>query len=378
MSTTVDPLPASAFRHAIGHFTSGVTVLTTRSDGQDFGATASAVTSLSMEPPMLLVCVNLKSATQRAIEASGSFGVNILSADQGPLAARFATSIADKFEGVAYRRGELGMALLDGALAQLECTVSDTIIGGTHRVFLAEVRTASVRDGDPLAYYRGQFGRFGLTQDDDALDRVHRLVLRRSLPLEEPLDPQVLAVRLEVPVTSVLYALTRLLADHLVERRAATGFFQVPVDVERCDAAFEAKRVIDAGAAVLAIERAHDAELEALVATAAAMPSSDVVTDAAAVDGYVAANDGFHEQMIALAANPALLDAYRRLNLPGIMTQVLGHRNAESDELVNDHLLLAGAMRERDLGRVQELLETHHRRGLEAYRAAIESSGGRI
>ena len=79
------------FRHVIGHFASGVTVLTTRHGDEDFGATASAVSSLSLEPPMLLVCLHMRSNTQEAIHASGRLGVNILDEDQGMVAERFAS-----------------------------------------------------------------------------------------------------------------------------------------------------------------------------------------------------------------------------------------------------------------------------------------------
>jgi flavin reductase (DIM6/NTAB) family NADH-FMN oxidoreductase RutF len=95
------------FRHVIGHFASGVTVLTTRNGDEDFGATASAVSSLSLEPPMLLVCLNRRSSTQEAIHASGRLGVNILDEDQGIVAERFASPRGtDKFAGLNVQRGD--------------------------------------------------------------------------------------------------------------------------------------------------------------------------------------------------------------------------------------------------------------------------------
>ena len=100
------------FRHVIGHFASGVTVLTSRDKDDDFGATASAVSSLSLEPPMLLVCLNTRGSTQQAIHASRAFGVNILDEDQGIVAERFASPHGPKFEGLNVERGEDGMPLL--------------------------------------------------------------------------------------------------------------------------------------------------------------------------------------------------------------------------------------------------------------------------
>ena len=108
------PEDKETFRHVIGHFASGVTVLTTRGDDQDFGATASAVSSLSLEPPMLLVCLDQRSSTQEAIHATGRFAVNILDENQGAgVAERFASRRGtDKFADLAVERGEGGVPLL--------------------------------------------------------------------------------------------------------------------------------------------------------------------------------------------------------------------------------------------------------------------------
>lgn len=152
---------AEEFRHVIGHFISGVTVITAVSDGQRFGATASAVSSLSLEPPMLLVCVNSRSATAAAIEGAGVFAVNILAEDQDQLALSFARSGTDKFRDVAVSEGEHGVPLLDGSLAQIECRVVNQARGGTHAVFFGEVGRAQAGEGRPLGYFRGRFGRLG-------------------------------------------------------------------------------------------------------------------------------------------------------------------------------------------------------------------------
>ena len=153
------------FRHVIGHFASGVTVLTTRSGGEDFGATASAVSSLSLEPPMLLVCLNTRGSTQEAIHASRVFGVNILDEDQGIVAERFASSRGAKFDGLNVDRGAGDVPLLADSLAYCECSVAEDVVAGTHRVFLANVTRAVAREGSPLTYFRGRFGRFEVEQD---------------------------------------------------------------------------------------------------------------------------------------------------------------------------------------------------------------------
>ena len=161
-----DACDGERYRHVIGHFATGVTVITSHHDGVDHGATASAVSSLSLDPPSLLVCLNRTTATEAAVRASGTFVVNILREHQGDLARRFAGRHGDKFAGVATARTALGEPVLADALARLECRVRDVVPGGTHTVFFAEVLHAEAHDGAPLAYYRGRFGR--LRADEEA------------------------------------------------------------------------------------------------------------------------------------------------------------------------------------------------------------------
>jgi 4-nitrophenol 2-monooxygenase / 4-nitrocatechol 4-monooxygenase, reductase component len=158
-------LTSDEFREVISHFASGVTVITALHDGRPYGTTASAVTSLSLEPPMLLVCMNKASETGRAVAQSKHFGVNILGADQVDLAERFAQKGGDKFAGVPVSSGKWDEPLFDEALATLECRVAEETTGGTHYVFLAEVESGAARGGAPLAYFKGEFGRLELTRD---------------------------------------------------------------------------------------------------------------------------------------------------------------------------------------------------------------------
>jgi flavin reductase (DIM6/NTAB) family NADH-FMN oxidoreductase RutF len=158
-------LTSDEFREVISHFASGVTVITAVHDGRPFGTTASAVSSLSLEPPMLLVCMNKQSETGRAVAESKRFGVNILGAHQVDLAKRFAQKGSDKFAEVPVTPGKSGEPLFEEALATLECRVVEETTGGTHYVFLAEVESGAARGGAPLAYFRGEFGRLELTRD---------------------------------------------------------------------------------------------------------------------------------------------------------------------------------------------------------------------
>jgi flavin reductase (DIM6/NTAB) family NADH-FMN oxidoreductase RutF len=164
MTTAAQPLVTpDEFRHVIGHFASGVAIVTTHLEGVDHGMTASAIASLSLEPPMLTVSLHRRSPTQDAVERSGRLAVNILREGQGDLAHWFAAPRPEKFAAVDVARSRNNLPLLSDALATIECTVEDAMIGGTHRVFLARVEQAEV-DGDavssPLAYFRGSFGHF--------------------------------------------------------------------------------------------------------------------------------------------------------------------------------------------------------------------------
>lgn len=160
----LQPLTPLAFRDVIGHFASGVTVISTSVDGTLHGTTASAITSLSLEPPMLLICMNRSSATGQAVAQSGAFAVNILGEGDDELARRFAGKGADKFDGVRVTVGDHGQPLLPDALAQLVCRVTQQVEAATHVVFFAEVHEATARPGHPLAYYRGKFGRLAFDE----------------------------------------------------------------------------------------------------------------------------------------------------------------------------------------------------------------------
>ena len=372
-AATFDP---TRFRQVIGHFATGVAVITTRHDDRDHGMTASAVSSVSLEPPMLLVCANLRSPTQAAMLAAGAFAVNILREGDDALAERFARPRDDKFEGVDIRRGALGAPLLERALARIECEVADSLVGGTHRVFLGAVRDAQVEAGTPLAYYRGRFGRLELATDEEALDRLRRAVLMRAHPLDAPLNPSELADEAGVDEPSVHYALTRLVAEGLVERRTE-GHMQVPLDARTSDEALEAKLAIDLAAARMATERASDEALDTLVAEAEAIPpASDGAPDA--IEAHVEATERFHERAIELAGNPALVRAYRQLSLPGISLRVLAADLADAERLRQDHVDIADAMRRRDWPALQARLRDHSERGRLAHRRAIARAGGRI
>jgi flavin reductase (DIM6/NTAB) family NADH-FMN oxidoreductase RutF len=142
------------FRQVMGHFATGVTVVTTAYEGELYGMTVSSFASLSLRPSLILICVDRTIPTHEAIGAAGCFVVNILEKRQEHLSRRFATTTNDKFKGVAWHTGQLGLPVLEGVLAVIECRLHSALAGGDHTVFIGEVTDAEVYEGTPLLYYR--------------------------------------------------------------------------------------------------------------------------------------------------------------------------------------------------------------------------------
>jgi flavin reductase (DIM6/NTAB) family NADH-FMN oxidoreductase RutF len=152
---------AGEFRQAMSDFAAGVTVVTSvGDDGEPVGTTASAVTSLSLDPPLVLVCFDRASLTLRAIRAHGAFVVNVLAAPQQHLSANFARPrLAAVWDGVRHWPGRTGGPRLDGVLAAVECTVKNRLPGGDHEIVVGRVHHVEISDNGaaPLVYWRGSY-----------------------------------------------------------------------------------------------------------------------------------------------------------------------------------------------------------------------------
>ena len=148
----------SELRRVMGHFATGVTVITTRDEnGRPFGLTANAVTSVSLTPPLILVCVDKTADTYPYFDRSKVFTVNILSDTQEGISRRFATTGIEKFEGVGYHRTETGCAVLDDAVGHLDCRIIDSYDAGDHTIYMGEVLSADANDVPPLLFFRGGY-----------------------------------------------------------------------------------------------------------------------------------------------------------------------------------------------------------------------------
>ena len=151
---------ARELRRAMSTFCTGVTIITTRDDaGRPFGLTANAVTSVSLVPPLLLICVDRKAESHAHFFTSKVFVVNILSEGQEDVSRRFAVSGGDKFTDVACHAGRLGAPVLDGTLAHLECRIVETHEGGDHVIHIGEVEHVEIHSGRPLLFFQGKYER---------------------------------------------------------------------------------------------------------------------------------------------------------------------------------------------------------------------------
>jgi DNA-binding GntR family transcriptional regulator len=216
---------------------------------------------------MILVSLNKQSETGRAISSCGYFAVNILGEGDAGLAVRFAQKGGDKFEGVHVAESGCGAPILADALASLECRVVEEVSAATHVVFLAEVESASAREGTPLAYFRGRYGRLEL-------------------------------------------------AEGVLERGPGGEFVVPPLTQEAVEGALRARSAIESGAAALTVGSISGDEL------AEARTVVDQVKDAGSVKDWLDGERRFGDRIVTLARSPELLDAHRRIDVEAGLNQL--------------------------------------------------------
>jgi len=166
MSVTAD-----AFREALAQWASGVTIVTSRRGEMLHGMTVSAFASVSLEPPLVLVCADKGSDTHGVIAASGCFAVNVLGRAHEALSDKFAVPKDEhlRFEGVSHAAAETGAPMLDEALVSIDCRVEAAHDAGDHVIYVGRVLALRRREGDPLVYHRGRYRALAEERDDRAL-----------------------------------------------------------------------------------------------------------------------------------------------------------------------------------------------------------------
>jgi flavin reductase (DIM6/NTAB) family NADH-FMN oxidoreductase RutF len=156
------PLPAMEFRRALGHFATGVTVITVeREPGLVHGMTANSFASVSLDPPLVSVCVDHRARTLPLLKEKQRFGVNVLKQDQQAFSEFFAQIEQSREEqqriGISFRWTDGGIPFIENVLCQLSCKLSGLHVAGDHTIVVAEVESAKLFEGEPLLFYRGRY-----------------------------------------------------------------------------------------------------------------------------------------------------------------------------------------------------------------------------
>ena len=157
-----NPLPASRFRRACGLFATGVAVLTTRApEGAPHGITINSFSSLSLDPPLVMVAIDHECTFLNVFETSGFYAVNILREDQVDLSVRFAELPEGRFTGVDWHPGVTGSPLIEGVLGVLDCRTVEVLDAGDHRVLIGEAVEVGIGEGRPLVFFGSEYTRLG-------------------------------------------------------------------------------------------------------------------------------------------------------------------------------------------------------------------------
>ena len=355
-----------------------MTVITTTTDeGGDYGTTASAVSSLSMDPPMLLVCLNRTSDTQAAILTAGVFGVNILGENQDQIAYQFARKGAAKFQGVPVSRGGSGVPLVRDALAHIECEVKETVTGGTHTVFLAQVQNAAGRDGPPLTYFRGKFGRLESALEETAYRELRSRVVSRQIPVAEPLDLDQLARDLGTELSRIHYALTKLSCDGLVSRVDGNTYVVNPLTAAAAGQIFDARCAVEIAVADRTVGTASSTDIDELEEIAEAL-SRIVHSESPDLDAFLKASNTYHVRLVAMAGCEPLSELYERLGIPAFWHRTVGTKQWWQLFDIVHHAELVKAYRAGDVEWAKRLIYEHTEQVKRLVRETIDAAGGEV
>ena len=211
------PVSVDEYRRVMGHFATGVAIVTTVHEGRIGGMTANAITSVSLDPMLLLFCADKRTRTHDMIDRSGVFAVNILTQEMRELSQIFAENgrpEEDRFNGVKYVTGKMGAPLLEENMGWIECRVAYRYAGGDHTIFVGEVVNASEQAGSPLIYYRGGYN--ALRQQDGSRDQPcsrRGVLLTHDLIFSTKVTSTARALGLEVTAAADLVRAAELCRD---------------------------------------------------------------------------------------------------------------------------------------------------------------------
>ena len=270
------------------------------------------------------------------------------------------------------------MPLLADSLAYCECRVAESVVAGTHRVFLSDVTRAIAREGSPLAYFRGKFGRFEVEQDRIIYGELRSRISSRSIGLEDSLDVGKLAQELDTLPATVYHAVTKLVADGLLARDPERGYVLKPVTPESSEQAFDARCAMELGVAATTVGRVPQdrvAALRKLMEETVPHVADGRFVD---IDAYTRHNDAFHRAIVDLADNPTLADAYNQLGVAGLMISLLREGSEAGQEIIDDHRAIVDAFERGSLEDAMQVIAQHNQNAKQTTRRAIVAAGGQL
>lgn len=367
----------NVFRNVVGHFASGVTVITTADGERLFGTTVSAVSSLSAEPPMMLICLNRSSATHDAVASAGRYAINILSSQQGELARVFARKGDDKFAGLDFALSEHGLPLLDDTLASIECVVEETAVGGTHTIFLGRVIDAQAREGEPLAYYRGSFGNLEHALETAAYEGTRDWVLRRQTALGNTIDVDAVAAQLRIEPTLVDTALIRLETESLVHAVDGRSYAPTPMTSELVDTLYDKRATIEAGVIDRYLAAASDDQLQH-IGRIGDMVLDTVPDSQESLDSFLDLNLDFHAAIVDLAGSKQLTRSYRALNVTTVWRETYEAEDWAQQLGPTFVPRITAALGKRDAATAQTVLREQVQFVKDGAKRVIAANGGRV
>jgi 4-nitrophenol 2-monooxygenase / 4-nitrocatechol 4-monooxygenase, reductase component len=240
------------------------------------------------------------------------------------------------------------------------------------------VTRAVAREGSPLTYFRGKFGRFEVEQDRIVYGDLRGRILNRSFSLEASLDVGTLSKELAVLPATVYHAVTKLVADGLLARDPERGYVVKPVTPESSEQAFDARCAMELGAAAVTVGQVPSERirrLRALMEETVPLVSAGRFVD---IEAYTRHNEAFHNALVDLADNPALTDPYRRLGVAGLMVSLLPEGSEAHTEIVDDHRAIVDAYERGSLLDAVAVIKRHNENAKETTRRAIVAAGGVI
>ena len=222
-----DNLDPNALRNVFGQFLTGVTIITTvDADGNNRGFTANSFASVSLDPPMILVCLGKQAHSLDAFVNSNGFGVNILSAEQESISSLFASKQANKFDHAKHTTKITGAPIIGDSLAWIDCVVANNIDAGDHIILVGRVKALGSNTGRPLGFWRGSYVRFGLEEDNAELmdPGTHKVIAscvlqwNRSVLLQKAHPDRDLWGLIEVPLQKNAGGHRQQMAEYLKKR----------------------------------------------------------------------------------------------------------------------------------------------------------------